>query len=301
MRYHRTSWVAILVLLAAGLDATTLGAQGARDTEMVPRELLVSALAVYGGFGAARPPDVQIGGIPADIRAQLPDISGTNVIGTITISYGTVVVLSAAISSDSLRRALERSLRVKGFEPPKPIAAEQMPGGRGGFIASPELPKAWCSPSSSLLVSTESRGTGASVAMIIVGQYGAMGQCPQQNVTVHFISDFGMMPTLYDPEGASNFTQKCAAVYRGNSGTSLRNVMVLQVPPSRVLDHYGKQLQDSGWARADTLGTGSRVTRSWMKRTAEGEQQYLTLSVVVPADQPECRIVEATIDRMRMR
>lgn len=301
MRYDRTStWVGILALLAVGVDAMTLGAQGARDAEMIPRELLLSALAVYGGFGAARPPDVQVGDIPADIRAQLPDISGMKVIGTVTMPYGTTVVLGAAISSDSLRRTLERSLKAKGYEPAKPIAREGLPSAQG-FIPSPDFSTAWCSAGSSLVASTESRGSGASVVRIVVGQYAAMGRCPQQRLIVNVISDFSMLPTLYDPEGASSNSQKCVTAYRSSSGNGIRNIIALQLAPSMLLDHYGKQLRDSGWTRADTLGAGMRVSRSWLKRTSGGDEQYLTLSVVVPADQPQCRIVEATVDRVRMR
>ena len=301
MRYDRTStWLAVLALLAAGVDAATLGAQGARDAGMIPRELLVSALTVYGGYGAARPPDVQVGEIPADIRSQLPDLSGMNVIGTVTMPYGTTVVLGAAIPSDSLRHMLERALKAKGFEPAKPIAREGPSSGQG-FIASPDRSTVWCSPRSSLVASTESRGSGASVARIVVGQYAAVGRCPQQNVIVNVVSDFSMLPTLYDPEGASSNTQKCGRVYRSSSSNGIRNIMALELAPSSILDHYGKQLRDSGWTRADTLATGVRVTRSWLKRTAGGDQQYLTLSVVVPADQPQCRVVEATVDRVRIR
>ena len=300
MRYAMTTRLVILALLCAGVDAATLGAQLTRDGDMVPRELLVAALGVYGGLGAARPPDVQVGGIPSDIRAQLPDISGMKVVGTVTMPYGNVVVLSAGISSDSLRRVLERSLKAKGFEPAKPIG-RQGPTSSQGFVASAESPTAWCSPGSSLLASTESRGNGGSIGMIVLGQYAAMGRCPQQNVVVNVVGDFSMLPTLYDPEGASNYNQRCALGYRGSSGSGPGHAMTSQLPPLKLLDHYGKQLQDSGWTRADTLGAGQRVARSWMKRAATGDLQYLTLSVVVPADQPDCRVIEQTIDKARPR
>jgi hypothetical protein len=280
----------ILALVGSALLRMPLGAQETSPPETASRELLAGVLAIFDRFGgSAGKPQVQIGELPNPIRNQIPDFPGTHVVGAVTLPFGTVVVLKAPMSADSLRRVVEGSLQAKGFQKGRSMSR--------GFVASADRRSTWCSNGAAVLVSTEARDGGISVADIIVSAIDVSGGCERR---LGGESPFGDLPTLYDPEGASN-TQKCFTAFRGSSGNGTSNALAFNGEPSKLLDHYGKQLQDSGWARTDSTRAGARITRTWMKHSPGGDPQYLMLSVTVPVNAPNCRIVDLKIDKMQTR
>src|SRR5580765_3944313 len=217
-----------LALLACSACARTLGAQRAPSDQTVPRELLAAVLGLFGRYGGGSPePGIQVGSMSADVRARIPEIPGTRVIGSVTLMpFGNIVVLDAPITSDSLRHSVERSLQAKGFE-------RSREGPNQGFVAtSSQLPAMWCFGGTSLLVSIESREKNTSVAHIVVGGEAMMGGCERRLAGSSPMSD---LPTLYDPEGASNNNQKCFMASSGSLGPATMNAIVMQWAPAKLL------------------------------------------------------------------
>ena len=103
-----------------------------------------------------------------------------------------------------------------------------------------------------------------------------------------------MFPTLYDPPitgEATTAPNACFPNYNGSSGT--QNYLRTTLSPDLVLEHYARQLQDSGWtATAPALAT---VGRTFTRRGSTGAPIDLTLTVAASPKGPACRDVSMQV------
>jgi hypothetical protein len=103
-----------------------------------------------------------------------------------------------------------------------------------------------------------------------------------------------MFPTLYDPPitgEATTAPNACFPNYNGSSGT--QNYLRTTLSPDLVLEHYARQLQDSGWtATGPALAT---VGRTFMRRDSTGAPIDLTLTVAASPKGPGCRDVSMQV------
>src|SRR5262249_61822881 len=95
-------------------------------------------------------------------------------------------------------------------------------------------------------------------------------------------------PTLYNPAGAGDYaaTRDCQLMGLFGTSTQLRTPMT----PQQILDHYAKQMQDSGWRPA----TGS-IGRTWTKPDSTGAAQEASLLVATSTRDSTCHEVSLQV------
>ena len=96
-----------------------------------------------------------------------------------------------------------------------------------------------------------------------------------------------MFPTLFNPANTTEMrggTDDCARSMSGSSGTG--TTLRTSMDPAALLEHYAKQIQDSGWT-APAKG-GSVVGRTWTRADSAGNPIELSLSVASSAREASC-------------
>src|SRR5207253_2213189 len=104
-------------------------------------------------------------------------------------------------------------------------------------------------------------------------------------------------PTLFNPAGSNDvrLANDCRANSSSTTGTG--TLLRSAIDPSALLDHYARQLQDSGWhAPNDKL---SIVGRTWTRTDSTGAPIELTLTVTTSAHDPMCRELSLQVKTMR--
>lgn len=105
-------------------------------------------------------------------------------------------------------------------------------------------------------------------------------------------------PTLYNPATSSDarMTGDCSTM---NGGSSSGNNTVLRTPmgSDAILDHYSKQLVDSGWKSEGEHG--AILGRSFSKTDSIGNPMQLTLTVTNTPRTEMCRDVSMQIHMLR--
>jgi hypothetical protein len=98
------------------------------------------------------------------------------------------------------------------------------------------------------------------------------------------------MPTLYNPIGAGDprMNAECTmSMGFSSSGTGawLRTPMTADA----LLDHYAKQLADSGWAAGASQEKNTIAGRTWTRSDSSGAPMEVTITVTSSAREPGCR------------
>jgi hypothetical protein len=273
--------MALAVLACLGSSGAA-AAQSRPNSDVVPLDLVKAAFTM---FGPGETTEILVGSIPEPLRSQLPIARGVQLLGTITMPFGTVVALTSSLSQDSLQRVVERSLEGKGYR--------RMSGVSQGGFASGAAPVAsvWCSSVSYLMVRTQSPGVGRSTATIVLPEgQGRVSGCDAARPDSAMAQQ---IPTLYDPEGA-HMTRHCTSS-SGALAFMTQNRLETSLSPGELLDHYGRQLTDSGWTAVEGRG----VTQSWSRQSPNGSVRYVTLAVSVPPDARRCRMIDLKMDGLK--
>jgi hypothetical protein len=61
--------------------------------------------------------------------------------------------------------------------------------------------------------------------------------------------------------------------------------------PEALLDHYGRQIIDSGW----TAAPGQILGRTWTKKDSTGTPIEMTLTVIPMGKDPSCQRLELQV------
>jgi len=101
-------------------------------------------------------------------------------------------------------------------------------------------------------------------------------------------------PTLFNPPGAMDGmlpTGNCSGNYSGTgTSTTLRTSMT----PEAVLEHYGRQILDSGWAAGGVI-----AGRSWTKKDSTGAPLEMSLTVSQASPDGGCQRVDLQLKTFR--
>jgi hypothetical protein len=97
-----------------------------------------------------------------------------------------------------------------------------------------------------------------------------------------------LFPTLYDPPvtGEPVAPNACFPNYNNSSGTN--NYLRTTLTTDLVLEHYARQLQDSGWTPSSAMAPAGRT---FTRRDSTGAPIEVTLTVVGSPMGPNCRDV----------
>jgi hypothetical protein len=134
------------------------------------------------------------------------------------------------------------------------------------------------------------RGVSTDVTLRISAEP-TYGLCHPQQLPAGFVRP--PYPTLYNPVGAteSRMTGDCST--NGFSGMGNATTLRTDMSPDSLLDHYGRQLQDSGWK--STNDAKIIVGRSWTRPDSTGSPMELSLTVATSMRAGACREVNLQV------
>jgi hypothetical protein len=257
---------------------------------------LAAALAASGGFSAE--PQILVGAMPEWITNRLYVPSGARVLGSAFLGTTVVGVVTMPAASDTVLAEFKRELLSRGWTLPPPPPNY----GGGGFrpaaastVDGPLARLTLCSEQQTLTASAaRRRGTVTNVTFRVTGN-GTYSVChPPQFQPVMARSPY---PTLFNPPNAADarMTGDCSSTLMGSTGTNttLRTAMTAE----SLLDHYGRQLQDSGWTAAG--GQASIVGRSWTRPDTSGGSIETVITVATPGRDPGCRELNLQVRTLR--
>jgi hypothetical protein len=275
--------------LALILAVSVAAAQEPRrlaQPESIPAEL-AGALISAGGFGGE--PQILVGAFPGWMNARIPVPSSARVLGsafsgtTIVGVFATLEEPAAAI--EQLKPELERL----GWAPP-PIPPYASAG--GGFRDQPtammgNVPVTTgptvltlCGGDQQTLIVRGSREHGGTQVLYRITPTGTVGTChPRQLPAGPARPGY---PTLYNPTWVEEYPAKGDCQLEGSlfaANTQLRTPM----SPEQILDHYAKQMRDSGWRPAP-----SAIVRTWTKQDSSGAPHALSLVIATSTRDSLC-------------
>jgi hypothetical protein len=283
-------------LLIASAIATT-GAQEPRrlnQPDSIPVEL-ATALISSGGLGGE--PQILVGSLPGWMTNRVYIAPSARVLGSAFIGTTAVAIVSSPDMPDVAMTSLRRELLAKGWKTPPPP-----PQYGGGFrpatmnlAAGDPTRVTLCGADQQVLTASAARRRGVSTDIVMrIATYSNFSTCnPPQMPTGYRPPPW---PTLYHPQGISEASTACNA--DNNFGSSGTGAMVRTPTTSEsLLDHYGKQLQDSGWQMPP--GTGAITGRTWTKTDSTGAPVELTITVASSLRDPSCRSLNMTVRTLR--
>jgi hypothetical protein len=140
------------------------------------------------------------------------------------------------------------------------------------------------------------RAAGGALLTFVIATPRFAVPCAPDGTPVATPSGRGILPLLYDPEGVEHEAAACQRVNSARMGNVSTTHFTSSLSPTALLEHYGRQLADSGWRATPISGPGATITRTWTRVDSAGERIAARLTVVVPRDHPECRELELHLD-----
>jgi hypothetical protein len=272
--------MAIARIAAVGVVSVALSSANGQEprrlaeAESVPLEL-ASALIAAGPLGGE--PQILVGSMPEWASNRLVVPTGGRLVGSAFLGTTVVAVISVSGAPDSAVANLKTEFLQRGWKnpPPAPIY------GGGGFRPSPTpaqstgLPSriTLCGDQQMLLVTGARRRLGGSEITYRLYATSGNNQCnPPQMPAQTYRTPF---PILYNPPTAvegymGNVCQSNSSGSNG-TGTILRSSMTAEA----LLDHYARQIVDSGW----TASGGQIAGRTWTKKDSTGAPIEMTLTI----------------------
>ena len=290
---------ALAMSMALAAAGRAQGNELLRQPASIPTELATALLGVGGLGGDAQ---ILVGEMPGWVAARLPLPKRAEVLGSAFFGTTAVSVVKYPSDADTVLRIFERELLPAGWK-----AAPPMPQYGGGFRPSTADP---VSRSSRMLTLC---GEGRAILMVAPGRQRsgsttvtlrhmisvAPGYSPCSPATARPAGfERSPFPVLYNPPNTETGMAQCYAagssVGSSSTGTRLRTAMT----PEVILEHYGKQLQDSGWAPEVLLPPAS-VSRVWVRRDSAGATSRATLTVASMPRDSLCRTVGLEVSMPR--
>lgn len=300
MRVLIRRWTAVLVVVASSLSvaASVVRAQGKEPLSQpsaVPIEL-ATALIESGGVAGPDAPRILVGSAPEWVMPRIVVPKGGRVLGAAFQGTTVLTILNVPLASDSVIGELRRSLLDRGW---KAVPVMQQPA-VGGFRPAPTPASdapitrvTLCDGAQTLSASLLHRDAKSADVAYRISTATGMSACnpPQMAAALQMIRS--PWPTLYNPAGSSDarMTGECSTTIGGSSGigTTLRTAMT----PDSVLEHYARQLADSGWKTEGERG--STIGRSFTRVDASGAPVELSITVTSTPRAESCRDVNMQV------
>jgi hypothetical protein len=222
--------------------------------------------------------------------------SGGRLVGAAFQGTAVLTIVSIPRGGDSTIALLRKPLMEHGWFAPPAVQQPNYGGFRPALPAPSDAPPTrltFCDGAQQLNVSVVRHDAASTdIAYRIFAWSGIGGACnpPQMPTSMNgFRSPY---PGLYNPSGSSDarMTGDCSTTVGGSSstGTTLRTAMGADA----ILDHYAKQLADSGWKpQADR---GITTGRTFVRDDPSGAPVELSLTVTTSTRMEGCREVNMT-------
>jgi hypothetical protein len=291
------SSVGIFAALAFTAAATSRAQEPRRliSADSIPRDL-AAALIASGGFGAD--PQILIGSMPEWIGNRLSIPSGARVLGSAFLGTTVVAVVAMPLASDTMMNQLKSDLMRHGWTNPPP-----QPSYGGGFrpapagmtIDRPLTRLTLCRDQQTLIAyASRQRGTVTDITYRVSTEAGGYSVCrPPQLPAGMTRSPF---PTLYTPPTTpdARMSGDCASNYGGSTTSA---TLQTSMTPEALLDHFARQLQDSGWT--SSTDKASIIGRTWSRTDSSGTPVQAVITVMTPPQNPACRELNLQVRTMQ--
>lgn len=300
MRRCHSLGVVAVATLALGVPArASLGQAEGREPLRQPTSVpidLATALASAGGFSGQGDPQILVGALPEWVAARLYVPPGGRVVGSAFLGSTVVGILSVPASSDTILAHVERELQRRGWEaPPQPQSMgggfRPAPGGMEGRGRRFTL----CGERHLLNGSVIGQRAGEATIVMRLSAAPSMSVChpPPYRGDSRRVQH----PTLFNPEGSSDRLAMMECASEGGSsfgtGTRLRTTM----SPEAVLEHYGRQLRDSGWVAP--RDARSIAGRTWTRPDSVGVTMTLSITITSSPRDSTCQSVDLRMQSAR--
>jgi hypothetical protein len=266
-----------------------------RQPDAVPFDL-AAALAAAGGFSAA--PQILVGAVPELASSRIHVPAGARVLGSAFIGTTVVAVLALPPSSDSVLSEYQRELTKRGWKVP----VERISG--GGFRSAPASTAGGATGrlllcnDQQMLIASAARRRGLATDLIVRLSPEGTGPCYPRPEMQRMASSGGLervvLPTLFNPVGAvdTGFGRGGCPTPRMMSPSTFTNLRVA-ITADALLEHYAKQLQDSGW-KANASGS-ALLARSFTRPDSTGRPMEATITVATAPHEASCHEVTMVV------
>jgi len=282
------------VLMIGVLGASSLGAQvlvtPASDS-VVPRELFDAVLTMTGGMFGGRS-QVVVGELPRSLGQRFFLPAGSRILGGVqggVISIGAVVV---PIPVDSVGAVYGREMQRLGWTKTVQTTGPSSWGFRQSPARAAETNSLqFCSGSQMLAMLPVTRGVTNStrITFFVVGQ-----ECgPVSESRAAFTENpYRGAPVLVNPASSQSqgISTTCSPSGRSSESSSPRTSLRTSMTSRDILDHYNRQLADSGWTLVPT--TEGLVRSFWQRTDSTGARLEVVLTVSTNPSAPGCHDVE---------
>lgn len=288
---------ALASTIAIPLFVATAASQEPRrlsEPDSIPLAL-ASALVSAGGF--AGEPQILVGSVPEWVTPKLFVPPGGRILGSAFLGTTLVAVVTLESASDSILADVRRGLLQRGWTVPPPTPVYSGGGFRPATTAingNPYARDILCDDQQMLTATaTRRRGIATDITLRIISTAGFSVCRPSQPYVPAVRSP---MPTLYNPAGVNDarMNNECASA---NSVSTTGTSTLLRTPmtPDALLEHYGKQMLDSGWTSSAERGV---VGRTWTRPDSAGTPIEVTLTVTTGRE-TGCRDVNMQVRTLR--
>jgi hypothetical protein len=263
----------------------------------VPFEL-ASALVGAGGLGGE--PQILVGSLPGWVVGRIKTPPNATVVGSAFLGSTVVGILSLADSPETAIADMKRDLVNQGWKVPPP-----QPSYGGGFrpatmynmVDGTPTRITLCGDQQLLTASaTRRRGTTTEITLRLTPA-ATYSTCNPQPLPPGYVRS--SLPTLYNPSAATDarMGSNCSPQYMPYGNSASGATLITALTPIALLDHYGKQLLDSGWRAPAT--SNSIVGRTWTKLDSAGTPVEVSLTVTTPARDTTCREINMQTRTLR--
>lgn len=283
----RIASAALLMTLSVAVPA-----QSARPgVDSLPRDLVEALLRPYYGFYPASGSTFVVGHVPASLAPYFFVPPGSRVLGGIESPSTTIVVLSTSMSAEELRTAYRREQLRLGWTPAPAT------GYRGwGFVPAPGASQdgglVFCHIGQSLQITPFQSPSQPLTVTATVQNYGSQCSAQARMMTPSTVME---LPVLLNPEGAAMNDRIClgsTTAFSGGNGSGERLQTTLS--PTQLLDHFSRQLADSGWSASPPV---AGVRRVWTRPDTGSASRELTLTIT-PLSSAGCQDLSLQIRRV---
>ena len=276
-------------------DTSSITAQIPQTTgpDLLPRELVEALMragvTTYPGDGS----EFVVGRVPTALAPFLYVPRNATVLGGLENTNNTVAIFNVRMTREELRATYASELPKLGWTPAT---------GRGGYPGWGFMPAPGTGPTGSGLEychigqalqinPTETPSGGGLSVTAVVRSYG--GACGGRTPVFVNNSSPPDLPVLVNPPDAGINQTACyqpQVLGVASGGTSER--LKTSIPADKLLDHFARQLADSGWSPAGA--PAASIRRTWTHADTSSTIRELTLTIT-PSTVSGCQEVSMQV------
>ncbi len=275
---------------------TTIAAQEPRrlaQPDSIPIDL-ATALLTSGGLGGD--PQILVGSLPGWMTGRIYVPANGRILGSAVMGTTGLAIISTPDMPDVAIAAMRRELQTRGWK--NPPAQPSFGGGFRPAVLAPGTETTritLCGADQQVLSASATRRRGVSTDIVVrVVTPNPGGVCTPRQLPPGYVAP--PWPTLFHPTGVVDANQLCGGDTPFGSSS---NGAIVRTPMSAasLLDHYAKQLQDSGWR--SPADSASVIGRTWTRTDSTGAPVELTITVASSPRDASCRTLNMNVHTLK--